>query len=58
VDFATEPCTSKWKTDFAPPVRSSFNRRQRGFPMRAAPIAVDAKADEIEMGVIRCAIMD
>jgi hypothetical protein len=39
VDFATDPCTSKWKTDFAPPARSSVNRRQRALPMRAVPLA-------------------
>ena len=37
VDFATEPCTSKWNTDFALPVRSSVNRRHRALPCRANP---------------------
>src|ERR1019366_9401915 len=36
VDFATDPCTSKWKTDLAIRVRSSITRRHRGLPERAA----------------------
>ena len=52
VDFATDPCTSKWKTDFALPARSSVSRRQRALPMRAAPLPTSAVADEIDVGVI------
>jgi integrase len=35
VDFATDPCTSKWKTDLARTLCSA-NRRQRELPERAA----------------------
>lgn len=38
MDFATDPCTSKWKTDLAVPARTSASRRQRGLPDRVAPL--------------------
>ncbi|MFC7538836.1 hypothetical protein ACFQU2_04345 [Siccirubricoccus deserti] len=51
VDLATEPCTSKWSTDFALPARNSVIRRHRAPHPRGA-VSSAAIADEIDIGVI------